>query len=65
MTRRQFAFWLGFGLFNLADRLSLFTEASIGPRMAVVTATDGQASATQTQFGLGYGLRLGVNYTLR
>lgn len=65
---------LGFGVypnvlgglnFNLADRLSLFTEASIGPRMAVVTATDGQASATQTQFGLGYGLRLGVNYTLR
>lgn len=52
--------------FNLDSRLSLFTELSVGPRVTTAYATDSQGnSASETRFERGYGLRLGVNYTLR
>lgn len=51
--------------FNVTDQFSLFAEGSVGPVVAFAYATDGQNSASGADVGLGYGLRLGVNYKFR
>ncbi|GGR64865.1 hypothetical protein GCM10008959_28720 [Deinococcus seoulensis] len=51
--------------FNVTDQVSLFAEGSVGPVVAFAYATDGQNSASGADVGLGYNVRLGVNYKFR
>jgi hypothetical protein len=51
--------------FNVTSTVSLFAEGSVGPQAIFAAVSDGTNRASGTQIGLGYGVRLGMNYTLR
>ncbi|MFC4640480.1 hypothetical protein [Deinococcus hohokamensis] len=51
--------------FNVSNSLSLFTEAGVGPRVIFAGASDGTSSAGGTDVSLGFGVRVGLNYTVR